>query len=212
MFTGIIEDIGRVIDLRWMSDILRLKVSAGILAGCKVGDSISVNGVCLTIVEIDKNIAVFEIIRKTAKNSTLSLLKLNEQINIERSLSIDGRLNGHFVTGHIDCVGGIVQNAISGHNRFMKVKVPAKFMKFVIPKGSIAIEGVSLTIGEVDKDTFSIYLIPHTLKNTTLGFRNVGDKINIEFDILCKYVMNYFSKADKKSEINEVFLKEKGFY
>lgn len=157
-----------------------------VIEGIQVGDSISVNGTCLTAIKIERDTLAFEVIPQTLKATNLGILRLADKVNLERSLRVGDRLSGHFVNGHIDCLGIIRRKNYRGGNLCFEITVPAEFSKYCHPKGSIAVDGVSLTIQKASSNTFSVYIIPHTLKNTALNFRRPADKVNIEFDVLAK--------------------------
>lgn len=188
MFTGIIEELGVVKAISRRGVITVLSVRAQMCAqDVKVGDSIAVNGVCLTVVKIENDVLSFELLEETAKLTNLGKLKINEKVNLERSLKIGERISGHFVTGHIDCLGVIRHKTHHSSNLCFEVAVPKEFLKFIVPKGSIAIDGISLTVVNKRSDTFSVYIIPHTFRNTTLSFKGPSAHLNIECDILAKY-------------------------
>lgn len=188
MFTGIIEELGTVKSISRKGAITVLSVRAQMCdKDVKVGDSIAVNGVCLTAVKIENNVLSFELLEETVKLTNLGKLRINEKINLERSLKIGERLSGHFVTGHIDCLGVIRNKTHHSGNLCFEIAVPKEFLKFIVSKGSIAIDGISLTVVNKRSDTFSVYIIPHTLRNTTLSFKGPSALLNIECDILAKY-------------------------
>lgn len=187
MFTGIIEELGEIAKISKRSNITTFEVKANkTLEDTKIGDSIAVNGACLTVVKKDSASLFFEAMPETLKITNLSLLRLKDKVNLERSLKIGDRLSGHFVAGHIDCVGIIRAKKYIESNLCFEIAVPIEFMKYVLPKGSIAIDGISLAIVNKKSNIFSTYIIPHTQKNTTLGFKGPSGKVNIEFDILAK--------------------------
>ncbi|MDO8748885.1 MAG: riboflavin synthase [Candidatus Omnitrophota bacterium] len=188
MFTGIIEELGAVKEISRKGRVSFLSIQADKCAqDAKTGDSIAVNGVCLTVVRRDKDILGFELLEETFKLTNLGKLKSNEKVNLERSLRIGDRLSGHFVTGHIDCLGAIREKTYVSGNLSFKIAIPQEFLKFIALKGSIAVDGISLTVAGKRSNTFSVYIIPHTLKNTTLSFKGPSDYVNIELDILAKY-------------------------
>lgn len=188
MFTGIIEELGTVKSISRKGDITVLSVETGRAAeGAKLGDSIALNGVCLTVIRIDKRTLSFELLSETSKLTNLSRLKISEKVNLERSLRMGDRLSGHFVTGHIDCPGIIRNKTYIAGNLCFEITVPFEFLKFIAPKGSVAVDGISLTVAGKRSNIFSIYIIPHTLRNTTLSFKGTSSQVNIEFDILAKY-------------------------
>ncbi len=193
MFTGIIEELGTVQAIQSPKNLLVLNVRAPrIFVGTRPGDSISVNGVCLTVAKMVKpGVFVFELMRETMDTTNLQSLKKGSRVNLERALKAGSRLGGHFVTGHIDGVGRIVK--ILKKKNFVEWQISFKdqthWNRYLVPKGSIALDGVSLTVGEVKQNLFTVYLIPYTLKVTTFGHKKISDGINIEIDLLTKYVL-----------------------
>jgi len=192
MFTGIIEELGRVRNLKRGADISVLEIEADrISQDVEIGESISVNGACLTVVKkIGRNI-VFEVMRETLDRTNLGELKFNDQVNLERALRVGDRISGHFVTGHIDCVGVIRDKRYTENNLCLEIALPAKFLPLIAPKGSVCVDGISLTVVDRRNSSFTVYIIPHTLKTTTLGFKGHSAKVNLEFDILAKYIQSY---------------------
>ena len=192
MFTGIVEGIAKVKSiskLRNGADVL-LRIELGKLGrGLKAGDSVSVSGACLTVSKLSKGNAEFQMVAETVRRTSLGSLRPNDKVNIERSLKVGERLEGHFVLGHVDCTGFVEEIVKQPTETTFWIKLDEKIARSVVPKGSIAIDGVSLTLVEISGDKVSISLIPHTLKMTTLGLRSKGDRVNIETDILGKYVM-----------------------
>jgi riboflavin synthase len=187
MFTGIIEELGRVREISKRGNASFLSVeSVMVWQDSRIGDSIAVNGVCLTVVKIDKGRLSFEAMPQTMKNTNLSGLRINETVNLERSLKVGERLSGHFVLGHVDCTGLIRRKSYVENNLCFEIALPAAQTGYILPKGSIAIDGISLTVVSKRSNLVSVYVIPHTLKNTTLNVKGPSDKVNIEFDILAK--------------------------
>ncbi|PIP19396.1 MAG: riboflavin synthase [Candidatus Omnitrophica bacterium CG08_land_8_20_14_0_20_41_16] len=187
MFTGIVEELGEVKKISRRGAVTLFEIKADkTLSETKIGESISVNGACLTVVQIGKDSFSFEVMPETLKVTNLGILRINEKVNLERSLKIGDRVSGHFVLGHIDCLGIIRKKGIVSGNLGFEIVVPVKFIKYCLLKGSIAIDGISLTIADKKSNTFMVYIIPHTLKNTTLSFKGPSDKVNIEFDMLAK--------------------------
>jgi len=187
MFSGIVQELGRIKNISKRARVSLITVIAGkVITDSKVGDSIAVNGVCLTVAKRDESYLNFEVMPETLRVTNLGSLKSSERVNLEPSLKIGDRLSGHFVTGHVDCLGIIRNKRYSNNNLCFEIAVPTKFMGFILEKGSVAVDGISLTIVKKTSNTFSIYIIPHTLGHTTLGFKAVSDKVNIEFDILSK--------------------------
>ena len=190
MFTGLIEGQGRVSAILPEGDAIRLEIDAGesIAAGLSIGDSVSINGCCLTVVELAEPVVAFQAGTETLSRTNLGRLQPGDPVNLERSLPVDGRLGGHFVQGHVDGVGKVASIDRDGDWITMWFEIPVALAKFLVPKGSVAVDGISLTVVNVEQTRFSVALIPHTLEVTTLGVRDVGDPVNIETDILGKYV------------------------
>jgi riboflavin synthase len=187
MFSGIIEELGYVSRISKKGNNTVLVVNLALIQqDTKIGDSISVNGACLTVVNKDPESLSFEVIPETLRMTNLGGLRIADKVNLERSLKLGDRLSGHFVTGHVDCLGNIRRKDYFNGNLRFEIAVPAEFRKFCLPRGSIAVDGISLTIARRRSDTVTVYVIPHTLKNTTLGFKGPSDKVNLEFDILAK--------------------------
>ena len=208
MFTGIIEEVGKIISV----SANRLAVDAKfVLSDTKIGDSIAVNGVCLTVVNIGKNSFSADVSHETLKVTALKYLKPNMFVNLERALISNGRFGGHIVTGHIDCVG--VLTKIVKNNEFydVQIKIPDEYTKYVVNKGSIAVNGISLTVADIKSNIVSIAIIPHTFQTTVLRNMEIGSFVNIETDILSKYVEKFLSTSDNKSGISMEFLRENGF-
>ncbi|MFH0827215.1 MAG: riboflavin synthase [Candidatus Omnitrophota bacterium] len=187
MFTGIIEELGEVksVSPRAKATLIQVKAKK-VQEDAKMGDSLSVNGVCLTLIKKESEVLTFEAIPQTLKVTNLKFLKVQDKVNLERSLKIGDRLSGHFVTGHVDCLGIIRRKNYINNNLEYEITVPIPFMKYVLPKGSIAVDGISLTVAQRKASTFSVFIIPHTLENTTLKAKGPSDRVNIEFDILAK--------------------------
>ncbi|MBI5024320.1 MAG: riboflavin synthase [Candidatus Omnitrophica bacterium] len=191
MFNGIVEEIGIVDALERRKNLSVLKVRAcKVLQGTKPGDSIAVEGVCLTVTKKKKNILAFDMMRETVNKTLLGQLRRGDKVNLERALKAGSRVSGHFVTGHIDRVGRVEQRIVEANYEELSIRLPKGLGKYIVPKGSVALDGVSLTVGKVSKDRFSVYLIPFTRQVTTLGVKKKGDPVNIETDILAKYILN----------------------
>lgn len=187
MFSGIVEELGEVKSITRSSRVALLEIKAQkILEDIKIGDSVCVSGVCLTVVKKDKENLSFEAMPETLKVSCFGDLRVSDKVNLERSLKVGDRISGHFVTGHVDCMGVIRRKGYVSNNLCLEIAIPAEFIKYCLPKGSIAVDGISLTIMNKKSNTFSVYIIPHTLKNTTLGLKGPSSKVNLEFDILAK--------------------------
>ena len=190
MFTGIVENVGKVISLTEMSESWRLELDLPFdsFDGLEAGASLAVNGCCLTFREDSKGIASFDLLDETLEKTNLGNLKQGSLVNLERSLLANGRLGGHFVTGHIDACGKIEVFEERGKNLYLQVQVPESFTQYLVDKGCIAVDGCSLTVCDVKDSSFAVWLIPHTLGKTNLMSKKVGDFFNLEFDLLAKYV------------------------
>lgn len=189
MFTGIIRELGKVKSIEKSKEEGKAMILDIYINDVKSGDSIAINGTCLTVVNYNNGIARFELVKESIERTTLGLLREGDIVNIERSLRLDDRLDGHFVLGHVDGIADIIEKKKDGEQTIMKFKVLDKrLLRHIVEKGSIAVDGISLTIVEVNDDTFTIALIPHTLANTTLGIKGEGDKVNLEIDILSRYL------------------------
>lgn len=191
MFTGIVEEKGRVVSFGQGSASWRLKLSAETaLAGVAHGDSIAVNGCCLTVTDFDAAAGAleFDVLEETRRLTSFSALKPGSAVNLERSLRFDGKVGGHFVTGHIDGLGTIEILEKRGNDYHLRVRGPKDSGRHLVDKGSIAIDGISLTVAETDGDAFAVWLIPTTINVTNLSEKHAGDPVNLEFDLLGKYV------------------------
>lgn len=191
MFTGIVEETGQIESFTASSTGWRLKIRADVvLAGLALGDSVAINGCCLTAVASDPSTQVieFDMLEETKRLTNLGALAPGDLINLERSLAFGGKMGGHFVTGHIDGPGRIEVFERRGADFYLRMAVSPGYGRYLVPKGSIAIDGISLTVAEVEGDAFAVWIIPHTLAVTNLQHRKVGDAVNLEFDLLGKYV------------------------
>jgi riboflavin synthase len=211
MFTGIIEEMGSVKALRRDGSAARLTVSAStVLGGTVIGDSICVNGVCLTVVDLAKDGFSADVAVETLRVTNLGELKIGVNVNLERALQLSARIGGHLVSGHVDAVGRIREKREEGNGWRIFIDAPDAVLRYVIRKGSIAIDGISLTVADVDITVFSIAMIPHTAKLTTLGFKAGGDSVNLETDIIGKYVERLLS-GRVEGGVSLELLKKAGF-
>jgi riboflavin synthase len=211
MFTGIIEDIGTVKALDQRRDSAQLKLESGLPRDeLKPGDSLAVNGVCLTLTEISEGPLSVDLSHETLEATTLKDLKPGGRVHLERALAFGGRLGGHLVTGHVDGVGEVVSKAPRGKNLDLWILAPSTVVPYLIPKGSVAINGVSLTVNNPSGQRFKATLVPHTLDQTTLADLKPGEKVNLEADLLGKYVKHFVSGFSGRG-IDEQFLAEHGF-
>ncbi len=189
MFSGIVEEMGTVHRIERTENLAVVEVRARkVWKGTKPGDSVAVDGVCLTVTGVSKDVLAFDLMRETLEKTTLGRLRLNEKVNLERALKVGGRLSGHFVTGHVDEVGRILRVIAQKDYTQWHISFSAKLARSIAPKGSVCLDGVSLTVGEVKKGYFSVHLIPFTKRVTTLGVKKKGGKLNIEVDILARYI------------------------
>ncbi|MDO9333629.1 MAG: riboflavin synthase [Dehalococcoidales bacterium] len=206
MFTGITEELGKVSLLQPNKLVVRARK---VLEGTGIGDSVSVNGACLTIVEFGSDYFSVEVVPETMRRTNLGLLKVGDEVNLERPLALGSRLGGHLVQGHVDERGKVVSLRPEGDAVVMRFQAPREVMRYVVVKGFIAIDGISLTVVERDETSFTVSVIPHTRQNTTLGKRRVGDTVNLEVDIIAKYV-EALTQSPAKGVTTE-FLQEHGF-
>ncbi len=189
MFTGLVEEIGTVRSVKSDPQGARLGIAAReVLEGTRLGDSIAVNGVCLTVVELQPTAITAEVMHETLKVSNLSFLRVGDKVNLERALRLDARLGGHLVSGHIDAVGEIIAKRKIGIAWELTVSVPAELGRYIAPKGSITLDGTSLTVISSQEGQLVVGLIPHTAQNTILGIKDPGAKVNIEVDLLARYL------------------------
>jgi riboflavin synthase len=189
MFTGIVEEAGKVLSFEPQANAWALVVSASAtLEGAALGDSIAVNGCCLTATQFDTNSFRFDVLEETRRLTNFSTLKKGALVNLERSLRFGGKVSGHFVTGHIDGLGTVEVFEPRGKDYYLRVRIPPGQGRYIVHKGSIAVDGISLTIAEVTDTSFAVWLIPTTLTVTNLAEKRAGDLVNLEFDLLGKHV------------------------
>ncbi|MDT9685946.1 riboflavin synthase [Streptomyces sp. TRM76323] len=189
MFTGIVEELGEVTAVETLGDASRFRVRGPVVTrGAKHGDSIAVNGVCLTVVEHEGDEFTADVMAETLKRSSLGALTAGSRVNLERPVPADGRFGGHVVQGHVDGTGTVVERTPSEHWEVVRISLPAELARYVVEKGSITVDGVSLTVVEAGADHFTVSLIPTTLALTTLGHKQPGDPVNLEVDVIAKYV------------------------
>ncbi len=206
MFTGIVEEVGRVISVPYG----KLSISADkVLCGLKLGDSVSVNGVCLTVTGFSTGSFTVDIMPETIERSNLGQLSAGDGVNLEKSMTLGGSLGGHLVQGHIDATGRLSSLRRDGEAVIMRFEAPPEVMRYIVEKGFIAVDGMSLTVTARDADSFQISLVNFSRQNTIMGGRRVGDRVNLEVDIIAKYV-EQFTKA-RSGGITAGFLQEHGF-
>ena len=213
MFTGIIEHLGKVKRIKRQANSATVIVDLGRLSDCvNLGDSIAVNGACLTVTQIKSTEVSFDVSGETLRKTTIGELRVSERVNVERSLKIGGKLGGHFVSGHVDEVGIIRKKEEEKGQCTMWFSVSEGSLRMMIKKGSVAIDGISLTIVDLEDTLFSVAIVPYTLDATTLGLKKVGQEVNIETDMFGKWVKRILTANDKTgSEITQETLAGKGF-
>jgi riboflavin synthase len=189
MFTGIVEELGTVEALVDQGDAVRLTVRGPhVMVDAGLGDSIAVNGCCLTVAERDQETFTADVMRETLDKTSLGALGVGDRVNLERAVTPQTRLGGHIVQGHVDGTGRILARTPSEHWEVVEVSLPAEIARYLVPKGSITVDGISLTVVEVGEESFTVSLIPETLARTTLGLKRAGDPVNLEVDVIAKYV------------------------
>lgn len=217
MFTGLVEEIGVVQSILWGAKSARIVIRAyRVLEGIKLGDSISTNGVCLTAVDFRDDTFTVDVMAETMRRSSFKKLTLGSRVNLERALRLGDRLGGHLVSGHIDGIGVISSLDKEDNAVWITVKTSSKLLKYIIHKGSIAVDGVSLTVAYVDERVFKVSIIPHTKDVTTLLEKSIGEEVNIECDMVGKYIEKLLlfnnETAESENSIDIDFLKKHGFY
>lgn len=210
MFTGIIEEVGKIKNIQGGTNYKLTIGASKILEDIHLGDSIAVNGICLTAIKWDNGSFTVDVMRETLERTSLHKLRAGSFVNLERALAANGRFGGHIVSGHIDGTGEIINIRRDANAVWYKIKTSEKIMDFIIEKGSIAIDGISLTVAKVDRSAFYVSVIPHTLENTILLRKKAGDIVNLENDIVGKYIKSFTDK-NSNSTLCESFLKSNGF-
>ena len=199
MFTGLIEEVGTVVAVRVRDHGTELQIAApATVKHANPGESIAVNGCCLTLTSYRGENLTFDLLEETIARTNLNDLRQNSRVNLERALRADGRIGGHFVQGHVDCVAAILAFETKGADFRLEVELPANFRRYVAFKGSIAVNGISLTVAEVLPKSFAVWIIPYTKRHTNLDHATTGDRVNLEFDILAKYVERMISPSVKR--------------
>lgn len=217
MFTGIAEEKGIVKEIRKGNAFFSITIGCKqVIKDTRIGDSIAVNGICLTVTDLAEDWFSADVMPETMRHTALNQLSASSLLNLERALRLSDRLGGHFVSGHIDGVGKLTSRTEESNAIWLTIEAPQDILKYLVPKGSVALDGISLTVARVHEDSFSVSLIPHTAKSTTLGERRVGDNLNIECDLIGKYIYKLMTKSDAESsgqsrKLTEEFLKENGF-
>ena len=207
MFTGIVEEVGSIIN---PGNRLKIKCEK-ILSDVNLGDSVAVNGICLTVTEFDANSITVDVMNETLNKTYLGSMKKGDLVNLERAMPANGRFGGHIVSGHIDGIGIIRNITKDGISIWYSITADDKILSYIVEKGSIAIDGISLTVAYINEEIFKVSVIPHTQDNTTLLSKNIGDKVNLENDIVGKYIEKLYKPKKKESKITEEFLIKNGF-
>ncbi len=208
MFTGIIVELGSVVSLdRKTAGAVLTITSRGLSRDSAIGDSISINGVCLTVVTLKGDTLSFDLSDETLRSTNLGQLHPGDRVNLEPSLRADGKLGGHFVTGHVDAVGKIKSKSIVGEAFEVVIDSPEQLTGLLVEKGSVAVDGISLTVVKISREAFTVVIIPHTAKVTSIGFKNAGDSVNLEADIIGKYVARFLARSTTDSGNDERLLK-----
>lgn len=215
MFTGIIEELGTIADLQILPNAAYLTIGAQkVLKNTQIGDSISVNGVCLTVVKLQDTRFTVDVMAETLQKTNLGELARGSKVNLERALQLSTRLGGHLVSGHVDGVGTIQKKMKVGIAEVFEITTSPSLTHYILPKGSISIDGISLTVVKVNQQGFSVSLIPHTRQETTLGIKGAGSKVNLETDLIGKYVARFLenqSDPQERKDLSMEFLAQHGF-
>lgn len=216
MFTGIVEELGIVRTLRLLPESGQLTLEGEkVLSGTQIGDSIAINGVCLTVIRQSGREFTVDVMAETLTKTNLAELKSGSRVNLERALQLQTRLGGHLVSGHVDGVGSIRRITSRGIAQVYEISLPPPLLAYILPKGSIAIDGISLTVIDVESEYFTVSLIPHTFDQTTLGSKGIGASVNLETDLIGKYVARFMGintvSSNNKQDLSLGFLAEHGF-
>jgi riboflavin synthase len=200
MFTGIVEELGVVEGIEQQDDAIRLTVrGAFVTTDASLGDSIAVNGCCLTVAQRDGETFTADVMHETLSKTSLGVLDIGSRVNLERAVMPTSRLGGHVVQGHVDGTGSVLRRTPSEHWELVEVELPADLSRYLVPKGSITVDGISLTVVDVHDASFTVSLIPETLARTTLGFKQPGDPVNLEVDVIAKYVERLLEHRQENS-------------
>ncbi|MDD3364711.1 MAG: riboflavin synthase [Syntrophomonas sp.] len=214
MFTGIVEELGTVKRIDRGSNSCQISILAKkVLEDVKLGDSIAINGVCLTVISFDRDNFAADMMAETLEKTNLKDLGTGQRVNLERAARLGDRMGGHLVQGHVDAVGTIVEQQKVDIAQVLRIRAPEDLLHYLVAKGSVAIDGISLTVVEVLADSFTVSIIPHTAKMTTLGLKKPGDTVNLESDIIGRYVEKLLKRSEgkKKSVVTAEYLAEHGF-
>lgn len=212
MFTGIVEDIGTVKTMQSDRQSMEITVmSKKMVEDVKLGDSIAVNGVCLTVIHFNEQELTMDVMPETVNATNLQQLAVGDPVNLERAMSANGRFGGHFVSGHVDGVGKIVRKRPLANAVYIDIELSKELTSYCLPKGSITIDGTSLTLFHVEKNGITVSLIPHTYKETILGMKKIGDLVNVETDLVGKYILHQLKRGQEQPTISRDFLAKNGF-
>lgn len=215
MFTGLVAELGTVQRLDRQGESYHLTVSAvKVMQNLKIGDSVAVNGACLTVVDMHDSVFTADVMPETVRLTNIGSLHAGDKVNLERTLRLCDGLDGHIVSGHVEGLGTIISRRPEGIANVVEIAAEARLLRYILPKGSIAIDGISLTVTAVADSSFSVAIIPHTAKETTLGFKGAGDKVNLETDIIGKYVerlLNTGAYGKSEKQLDKNILLENGF-
>jgi riboflavin synthase len=215
MFTGLVAELGTVQRLDRQGESYHLTVSAvKVMQNLKIGDSVAVNGACLTVVDMHDSVFTADVMPETVRLTNIGSLHAGDKVNLERTLRLCDGLDGHIVSGHVEGLGTIISRRPEGIANVVEIAAEARLLRYILPKGSIAIDGISLTVTAVAESSFSVAIIPHTAQETTLGFKGVGDKVNLETDIIGKYVerlLNTGAYGKSEKQLDKNILLENGF-
>lgn len=215
MFTGIIEEVGQIAQIKKQGEFAVVTIKAKkVLTDVQLGDSIAVNGVCLTVTSFTKEQFTADVMSETLKRTSLGELSLNSPVNLERAMAANGRFGGHIVSGHIDGTGTVAEITPADNSTWYRIKTSPKLMRYIIEKGSITIDGISLTVVDCDAESFRVSIIPHTIKETNLGSKKIGSLVNLENDIVGKYIEQFLLKKEPENQPSKLtvdFLKNAGF-
>ena len=212
MFTGIIEEVGSVTDIQRSGNKSFVRIKANIiLEDIKLGDSIAVNGVCLTVTNYDSTSFQADVMNETLNRSSLGSLRRGSPVDLERAMAAGGRFGGHIVSGHIDGTGSIIEIKNDGIAVWLSISAKQEILRYIVEKGSVTLDGISLTVAKVLDNSFSVSIIPHTASQTVLGTKKVGDIVNIENDIIAKYVEKLLKPGSTKEEVSMELLAKNGF-
>ncbi len=215
MFTGIIEEVGNIVQIKKQGEFAVITIKAKkVLSDVHLGDSIAVNGVCLTVTSFTAEQFTADVMSETLKRTSLGELSINSPVNLERAMAANGRFGGHIVSGHIDGTGTVAEITPADNSVWYRIKTSEKLMRYIIEKGSITIDGISLTVVDTTTDSFRVSIIPHTIKETNLGSKAVGSLVNLENDIVGKYIEQFLLKKEVGNPVSKItadFLKNAGF-